>query len=454
MYWSDKTRLQLAYFSKILKMKNGIILYLRIISLGLIYLSVSTGLAQTASAKAELDSNTPQLLETSRIIINSYGFNAKKRSGFILSGQMEQVERGITIIHFNSTEKIEYRTFDTYSTEEACSELIDLLGRMNENKTTFAILAHDSASNSYLKQSQKLLKMGLPGLSNLKSRQAYIMHNFGGQIYENIDDISTTITLEIPTSILDQNEYFPKIHYEFEPSNDRYIAHAGGEVNGIKSTNTKEALDQNYERGFRLFELDLIKTSDDKLVAAHDWKMWARFTDYKGVLPPSHEEFMKYKIYGEYTTMDMKGINNWFAKHPDAILVTDKLNDPLAFANAFLDKNRLIMELFSVMAIEEASKNDIKAMISQEALMNISGDKFNFLAVNDVKYVAVSRRIIANQTKLLLKLKAQGLKVYVYNVNFDAGKDEKYVQENEIGLVYGMYADKWIFGKNKEKLSK
>jgi hypothetical protein len=25
------------------------------------------------------------------------------------------------------------------------------------------------------------------------------------------------------------------------------------------------------------------------------------------------------------------------------------------------------------------------------------------------------------------------------------GKDEKYVQENEIGLVYGMYADKWVF---------
>jgi hypothetical protein len=36
------------------------------------------------------------------------------------------------------------------------------------------------------------------------------------------------------------------------------------------------------------------------------------------------------------------------------------------------------------------------------------------------------------------------IKVYVYNVNFDPGKDEQYVLDNEIGYVYGMYADKWI----------
>ena len=150
----------------------------------------------------------------------------------------------------------------------------------------------------------------------------------------------------------------------------------------------------------------------------------------------------------------MKGINEWFAAHPDAILVTDKLNDPIGFANAFVDKDRLIMELFSAMSIEEATNNGIKAMISQEPLMRLKGDKLNYLAINNVKYAAVSRRIIANQTKLMLQLKEKGIKVYVYNVNFDPGKDEKYVQENEIGLVYGMYADKWVFDADDKKLSK
>ena len=200
--------------------------------------------------------------------------------------------------------------------------------------------------------------------------------------------------------------------------------------------------------------MDIIGTSDGKLVAGHDWQMWARFTDYSGALPPSHAEFMKRKVYGDYTTLDMKGINSWFAAHPDATLVTDKVNDPIAFANAFVDKSRLIMELFSVMAVEEASKNGINAMISQDPLMAMSDDKLNWLKVNNVKYVALSRRIIANQTKLMLALKEAGIKVYVYNVGFDPGKDEKYVQENEIGLVYGMYADKWVFDSDSLKSSK
>ncbi len=393
-------------------------------------------------------------LEDRQIVLNSHSFNAKKRSTFSISGQTEHIERGLTIIHFNTSEKFEYRTFDTYSSKEASQTMIDILWRMQQNGAIFAILAHDSAANGLLKQSETLKKMGFSQLSALKNRQAYIMHNFNSGIYESVDDNSVSLVLRIPEQVSDNQIYFPRVHYEFEPNNNRYIAHAGGEVNGIKSTNSKDALDQNYAKGFRLFELDIIETSDKKLVAAHDWKMWARFTDYNGALPPSHEEFMKHKIYGDFKTLDLEGINAWFSAHPDAILVTDKVNDPVAFSNLFVDKDRLIMELFSVMTVEQASKSGINAMISQEPLMKLVGDKLNFLTVNNVKYVAVSRRIIANQTKLMLQLKEHGIKVYVYNVNFDPGKDEKYVQENEIGLVYGMYADKWVFDLDDHKLSK
>lgn len=93
-------------------------------------------------------------------------------------------------------------------------------------------------------------------------------------------------------------------------------------------------------------------------------------------------------------------------------------------------------------------------MISQMPLLSLSGYKINFLNVNKVKYLALSRRIIASQTKLMLQLKAAGIKVYVYNVNFYPGKDETYVQENELGQVYGMYADKWIPEMNPKIPSK
>ena len=163
------------------------------------------------------------------------------------------------------------------------------------------------------------------------------------------------------------------------PSVDRYIAHAGGAIDGHAYTNTKNvALDQNYEKGFRFFELDIIQTSDDKYVAAHDWNMWSRFTEYSGELPPTLEEFKKHTIYGDYITLDMQGINDWFAEHADAILVTDKVADPMRFANQFIAKERLIMELFSPMAIEEASNMGINVMISQKAFVEIKGGQNQF----------------------------------------------------------------------------
>ncbi|MFS4491900.1 hypothetical protein [Maribacter sp. 2308TA10-17] len=427
---------------------------IQIITRSFLYVVLSFGFIQTTIAYTPIDVPTAIHLESPIVELNSNSFNAKKRSGFTIAGQTEDAGRGLTIIHFNTSKKFEHRTFDTHSSEEAAEKLVAVLVKMLSTNSKFAILAHDSAAKSLIPQSGKLAELGFLKLSTLKSRQAYIMHNFKSQIFESVDDITATAKLNIPENISDTEIYFPRIRYEFEPNNNRYIAHAGGEVNGIKSTNTKDALDQNYKKGFRLFELDIIETSDGKLVAAHDWKMWARFTDYSGALPPSHAEFMKHKIYGDYTTLDLKGINAWFAAHPDATLVTDKVNDPVAFANQFVDKDRLVMELFSQMAIEEASRNGIQPMISQTPLMKLKGDKINYLEVNNVKYVALSRRIIANETKLMLKLKEAGIKVYVYNVNFDPGKDEMYVQENEIGLVYGMYADKWVFDVVEKTLSK
>lgn len=404
---------------------------------------------KTLSANISTTSNnTPTLL------IESNSFNAKKRSQFSLAAQIEQVERGLTIIHFQGPKKFEFRTFDTHSDPGQAAKMVEFLWTMQNNNAQYAILAHDSAAKSLILENEKLKKMGFVLLSAIKGRQAYVAHNFNGKLFEKVDDITITTEISIPTNIADNQIYFPKIKYEFEPSNDRYIAHAGGEINGVKSTNSREALDVNYKKGFRLFELDIIETSDGKWVAAHDWKMWARFTDYAGALPPSLAEFKKHKIYGDYSTLDMKGINEWFSEHPDATLVTDKVNDPVAFANAFVDKDRLFMELFSLLAVEEASKNGINVVISQEPLLAIKGDKIDYLTVNNITHVALSRRILKSETNLMLQLKEKGIRVYVYNVNFDPGKDEQYVQENEIGLVYGMYADKWVFDSEKIDLSK
>ncbi|MEX0288866.1 MAG: interleukin-like EMT inducer domain-containing protein [Flavobacteriaceae bacterium] len=405
------------------------------------------GIADDANVRGPLISNV--ISEKGILSLNSHSFNAKKPSGFSINGIDERISRGLTVVHFNSTENFEYKSFDTHGSEEETLKFISCLELLQKNRSTYVILAHDSASKSLAMHSAILSKMGFKSLSMLKSRQAYVMNNFSGSIKEVVHDMSISIALEVPQNLASKAAIFPKTKYDFEPRNDRYIAHAGGEIHGVPSTNSVQALDANYKKGFRLFELDIIETSDGEYVAAHDWRMWARFTDYSGDLPVSKEAFLKRKIYGKYDTMDMDGINKWFGAHPDAILITDKVSDPIRFAKQFNYKDRLIMELFSVMAIEEAAKHGISPMISQTPLNKLKGDKIAYLKANNVKHAAISRRIIRNNIGLLKKLREHDIKVYVYNVNFDPGKDERYVLKNEIGLVYGMYADKWVFDREE-----
>ena len=407
--------------------------------------SSQKGLVKSVIYPAGQNPESPN--EAILIRVESNGFNAKKRSGFTVSGLSESTTRGLTVIHFYTSRKYEFRSFDTHGSATEAAGFIEALKILLKNKATFVIMAHDSAAGSLSPFSGELSKLGFKVLSQLQSRQAYLMDNFTGSISESVNDLSLHAELTVPAGLNEIGNVFPKTKYEYTPSNDRFIAHAAGEINGIKSTNSKEALDENYKKGFRLFELDIITTSDGQYVAAHDWKMWSRFTDYSGELPVKHAEFLQHKIYGKYTTLDMKGINKWFAAHPDAVLITDKVSNPLKFANQFIDKSRLVMELFSLMAVEEATKNGIAAMISQEPLNSIAGDKLTYLKANKIGHVAISRRIVARSASLLETLGKNGIKVYVYNVNFDPGKDEQYVLDNEIGLVYGMYADKWVFDK-------
>ena len=145
----------------------------------------------------------------------------------------------------------------------------------------------------------------------------------------------------------------------------------------------------------------------------------------------------------------MERINQWFAQHPDAILVTDKINDPKQFSDLFIDKTRLMMELKTMEAVKQGLVAGIKsAMPSQEVIEGIKGDKVSVLKRLGIKHVAVSRRMIPANIPFLKSLQANNIKVYVFNVNFEPGKDESYVVANEMDYIYGLYADKWNYFNN------
>jgi hypothetical protein len=241
----------------------------------------------------------------------------------------------------------------------------------------------------------------------------------------------------------------PKLseNYEqYKKDTSRYIAHAGGKIDGHIYTNCKEALDLSYKKGFRFFELDIGLTSDGEYIALHDWSSWADMTNYKGEYPVSEKEFLNQKLLTAFTPMNMDSINKWFCLHPDAFLITDKINDPIKFSELFIDKKRLKMELFDTSAINLGLKTNINSVIVSESVLKFYDYKDMIeLKKKGVHEIAVSRKFIESNKPFLLLLKEHGVNVFVFHVNFEPGIDENYVTKFELDFVYGLYADDWYF---------
>lgn len=59
--------------------------------------------------------------------------------------------------------------------------------------------------------------------------------------------------------------------FNYDWTKNKYIAHALGGIDGKAYTNSPQALEYNYKKGFKVFELDLDFSSDDELIAWHSF---------------------------------------------------------------------------------------------------------------------------------------------------------------------------------------
>ena len=250
---------------------------------------------------------------------------------------------------------------------------------------------------------------------------------------------------------------------EFLLKKDTFIAHAGGAINNYVYTNSLEALKTNYSLGARYFELDLSLTSDNKIVAVHDWNSWKQRTEYDGIVPPTLKNFLNFKIDKKFTPLSEKEILNWFVKHPDATLVTDKLDDALLLKNIFNRiQNNLIVEVFTEQSIEKALSNNFSRILISQKI--ISDNKFsenflNYLVNNkNIPYgFAVRKEAIYENAEFFKKAKSLGFKTYVYNINeelnnyvLDSSGLEGEVICNLHNYIDGIYAD--VIPQNKQNI--
>lgn len=123
---------------------------------------------------------------------------------------------------------------------------------------------------------------------------------------------------------------FPRLDYGWA-ENTHLIAHAMGAIDGYDYTNSLEAFQSNYAKGFTVFEVDLSLSAEGIPLAVRDWSQFNSMTAGEGVPSPSAaplsvSDFQSRRIYGQYTPLTFEDVARLMVRHPDIYIVTDTKN--------------------------------------------------------------------------------------------------------------------------------
>lgn len=220
------------------------------------------------------------------------------------------------------------------------------------------------------------------------------------------------------------------------------IAHGGGEYNGRTISNSIEALETSYERGYRLIEIDFSLTTDGRYVLLHDWKTVEMLSPVKN-RDLSYDEFMAVPMYEDMHQLDADMFLKWMMDHPDVQVVTDTKGDNAKLLQDLGEIyepviDRIIPQIYYMDEYAIANQVGFKKVIyTLYKTKNTQAEILNFAKQNKLFAVTLPKENVA--TALVPKLNGIGISVYSHTIY----TPEEAKKNMEAG-VKGLYVDKII----------
>jgi glycerophosphoryl diester phosphodiesterase len=117
-----------------------------------------------------------------------------------------------------------------------------------------------------------------------------------------------------------------------------YVAHAMGSTkDGTTMTNSREAFETSYAKGFRIFEVDLLRLSDGTVIAAHDGtEMDYGLTGNFKELTAADIEGAKWD--GRYPMMTSQDLVKLLREYDDAYLILDTKWNHIEIINTIIQQ--------------------------------------------------------------------------------------------------------------------
>lgn len=219
----------------------------------------------------------------------------------------------------------------------------------------------------------------------------------------------------------------------------RMIAHGMGSVEeGDTMTETLEAFQASYDKGHRVFEVDLLLTEDGQLAARHDWsgktseKLQPDLPLENRGVPLTLDEFLDYPILGKYQPLSFGQLVGLMKRYPDIYLVTDtKETDPVNIYRQFIHMKetaesvdpallaRIIPEIYTeemykiVMGIYSFPHKLYSLYQTQDSDAEIA----DFVRSQEIRTVAMPVEDVLLHHELVKELRHMGVKIYVHAVN-------------------------------------
>jgi len=199
---------------------------------------------------------------------------------------------------------------------------------------------------------------------------------------------------------------------------DRLVAHAMGGIDGQVYTNSLEAWEYNYERGYRVFEVDLRVLNDATVVCSHNAPTQSTVAEYR-----------KSRIAGRYTPLTVADLASLMARYPDAWVMTDikvgrgaPRDSVLRTLRSAVGGDATSRSRIIVQAYEEADWRYARKLGFDNVVYSLYHQKVEewpeavaFAAKNNIRFVGLPKEAVTEDVVRLARSK--GIWVGVYTVN-------------------------------------
>jgi len=221
----------------------------------------------------------------------------------------------------------------------------------------------------------------------------------------------------------------------------RLIAHAGGEIYGIRLTNSLQALDNSYKEGFRFFEVDISKTSDGVPVLVHDWGNvnWFRNVKYS-TKAATYEEFKSSKTILGLKLMDLDMLSEWLSKHKDAHVITDIKDDSTGLLRTISEKypgivGQVIPQIYSFEEYDTVKDMGFDHIILTLYKLDAPADEI-IAFCDSHELFGMTMSVDRCTPDYLKQFRSLKVPIYAHTVN----DYNTYIKVRDNG-IYGVYAD-------------